>query len=199
MSQIRWPDQWADVSMAKVEQAFELLLEGLGVGKGPHTVDTPKRAAKAWFNELCAGLTNPPPEIRFFTSKAAEMVILRGIPIRSLCAHHLLPFGGEARIGYVPGKGEVLGLSKLSRIADYWARRPQVQEELTQQIADSLAEVVVEGEKGGVGVLIQANHLCMEFRGVRHAGDMVTSALRGVFLKPEVRAEFLQLAGFDRR
>lgn len=181
-----------------VVSGFQLILNGLGVPITEHTKDTAERAAKAWWNELCAGLTQPPPVITTFPSKVNEMVILKGIPVRSVCSHHLLPFIGEARIAYVPGKGKVLGVSKLSRLTDYWCRRPQVQEELTEQIASALADLVVNKQRntGGVGVLIRANHMCMELRGVKHEGNMITSALRGVFLKPEVRAEFLKLAGF---
>lgn len=186
-------------SLKKVEQGFRLVLEGLGLDpEGVHTKDTPVRAAKAWWWELCAGLTLPPPEMRTFTSSVDEMIVLRGIPVRSLCAHHLLPFIGEATIGYVPARNQILGLSKLSRLTDHWARRPQVQEELTAQIADALASLVVDDRhtppKGGVGVTIRANHLCMQVRGVNHSGDMVTSALRGVFqTNPAARAEFLSL------
>lgn len=186
----------ADRNYRKVEAGFQQVLEGLGVADGPHTQDTARRAAKAWWVELCAGLTGEPPKITTFPSKVDQMIILRDIPIHSMCAHHLLPFNGKAVVAYVPGGKEILGLSKLSRLADYWARRPQVQEELTDQIADAVAALVVTGKKGGVGVVVQANHMCMAMRGVKHQGDMVTSALRGVFLKPEVRSEFLRIAGF---
>jgi GTP cyclohydrolase I len=179
-----------------VVNGFQLVLNGLGVKPGAHTEGTALRAAKAWWNELCSGLTQDPPKITTFPAKGSNMVVLRSIPIRSMCAHHLLPFIGEAVVAYIPGDGKILGLSKLSRIADYWARRPQVQEELTDQIADAVAALVTKGKKGGVGVLIRANHACMELRGVHHKGDMLTSALRGAFLKSEVRDEFLRLAGF---
>jgi GTP cyclohydrolase I len=131
----------------------------------------------------------------------SEMVVSRGIPVQSLCAHHLLPFVGEATVAYIP-LNKVLGLSKLSRAVEYMARRPQVQEELTTGIADFLLETLVEPrlpevemEGWGVGVVIRAKHFCVELRGAKHSSDMVTSALRGEFLKPEVRAEFLSLAG----
>lgn len=183
----------------KVERGFRLILEGLGMDlEAPDLKDTPKRAAKAWWYELCAGLTQDPPHITTFPSKIDEMIVLRDIPIRSLCAHHLLPFVGTAVIAYVPGKDVILGISKLARLANYYARRPQVQEQLTNEIADAIAKLVMAPRAkrvGGVGVFIRANHFCMELRGVNHSGDMVTSALRGVFLtKPEARAEFLHLA-----
>lgn len=186
-----------------VVKGFELVLQGLGVEtEGAHFRDTAKRAAKAWFGELCAGLNGEVPAITTFPTEVDEMVVARGIPIKSICAHHLLPFLGTATIGYVPGTNKLLGVSKISRVADYWARRPQVQEELTDAIADCLAAVVVQEDKmlgavrGGVGVVIRARHLCMECRGVNHSGEMITSALRGVFLtKPEARQEFLRLDG----
>lgn len=184
----------------KLVQGFELILEGLGVEAGPHTVDTPKRAAKAWWDELCSGLTQDKPKITAFPSNVNSMVVSRGIPIRSICAHHLLPFAGTATIAYIPGNGKILGLSKLSRLAEYWSRRPQVQEELTEQIADAVASYVMSGKKGGVGVIIQARHMCMEMRGVLHPSDMVTSALRGLIKnRPEVRAEFLKFANGDAK
>lgn len=186
-------------SVERLEQGFKLILEGLGIDPtDPHFVDTPKRAAKAWFTELCRGLVEDVPEVRTFPTKVDQMILLKSIPIRSLCAHHLLPFIGTATIAYIPGNGKILGLSKLSRITDYCCRRPQVQEELTEHIADMLASKVIKvsehGVAGGVGVVITANHMCMQLRGVQHNGEMITSALRGVLLtKPEARAEFLQL------
>ncbi len=188
-------------NLKQIENGFRLILEGLGLDlQNPHLGHTPRRAAAAWTKELCRGLTEEAPQITMFDTKVDEMIVLRRIPIRSLCAHHLLPFLGEATIAYIPGTEKLLGVSKLSRIADHWARRPQIQEDLTAQIADNLAKLVVSadtstgGARGGVGVVIRARHLCMEMRGVGHVGDMVTSALRGVFLtKPEARAEFLQL------
>lgn len=187
---------------------FKMILEGLGIDlDDPHFRETPRRAARAWYDELCAGLTQSPPPITLFPTKADEMIVLQDIPVRSMCAHHLLPFVGAATVAYVPGREKLLGISKLSRIVNHLSRRPQVQEELTSQIADFIATRVVSqteetnhhGTKieysGGVGVMIRANHMCMALRGVNHDGNLVTSALRGVFLtKPEARAEFLELA-----
>lgn len=213
----------------KVEDGFELILEGLGLDlEDPHVKDTPRRAARAWFEELSAGITGDEPDITMFPQDGESgMVVLRQIPIRSLCSHHLLPFVGEAVVGYIPGNGKILGLSKLSRIANYWARRPQVQERLTRQIADDLwarvggrqgnvefkeirdpetGEPVPSAEltynqmstpSGGVGVVIRARHMCMELRGVKHRSDMVTSELRGVFNEGRVRSEFMALARED--
>lgn len=181
---------------SRVVRGFEEVLAGLGIEDTPHTKDTPERAARAWWTELCGGLTQEPPKITTFESDVDQMILLRGIPVRSLCAHHLLPFIGEATIAYIP-HGRILGLSKLSRITNYYARRPQVQEELTEQIADAVAEHVFKKGKtgGGVGVMIRANHMCMMVRGVNHSGDMVTSAVRGVFKRNSAaRSEFLALA-----
>jgi GTP cyclohydrolase I len=182
---------------AKVEAGFRLVLEGLGLDlNDPHLQKTPHRAAKAWWNELCAGVTQIPPPITSFPSASNQMVLLRDIPVRSMCLHHLLPFRGTACVAYVPGRGQIVGLSKLSRIVDHWCRRPQVQEELTEQIADALAGHVMDGDQGGVGVVIQASHMCMELRGVNHRGDMITSALRGVLNEAAARSEFLRLSGY---
>lgn len=190
----------------KIEEGFRLVLEGLGIStEAPHFRETPERAAKAWWNELCRGLTHGPPRITTFESDSNEMVVLNNVPINSMCAHHLLPFKGNASIGYIQNCGRILGLSKLSRIADFIARRPHVQEELTRQIAQYVADHVLqpswrnnldENIGGGVGVVIKATHLCMAIRGVNHSGEMVTSSLIGTFKADSaVRAEFMGLAG----
>jgi GTP cyclohydrolase I len=185
-----------------VEAGFRLVLEGIGADlDNEHFKDTPRRAAKAFFNELCAGMTQPEPKITTFPATGpSQLILLRDIPVKSFCAHHLLPFVGKAAVAYIPGKKQVLGLSKLSRIVDWRARRPQVQEDLTNEVADYLYDLI-KGDssdggrpRGGVGVLVRASHFCMCVRGVNHTGDMVTSSLRGVFHDPEVRAEFMSLA-----
>lgn len=179
---------------ALLVRGFANILDGLGIEPGPHTKDTPERVARAWWDELCVGLTGPEPKITTFESVVDSMIVSRGIPVRSMCAHHLLPFVGTATVAYIPAGNQILGLSKLSRLVDYWSRRPQVQEELTEQIADAVHKAIAAEEpaEGGVGVMIQARHMCMEMRGVKHASDMVTSAIRGTFFRPEVRAEFLK-------
>lgn len=199
--------------ITKVEEGFRLILDGLGLDlDDAHLKDTPRRAAKAWFNELFAGLTGAAPQITTFPSKVGELVMLRHIPVRSLCAHHLLPFYGTATVGYIPGNDHILGLSKLSRIVSHWARRPQVQEQLTGDIANHVWELVRgkfesnavamdggnvslgEAYTGGVGVIVRATHMCMMLRGVNHSGEMTTSAMRGTFFdNPTARAEFLHL------
>lgn len=191
---------------AKVREGYRLILEGLGCDlKDPHFEETPDRAAKSLFYELCSGITAAEPRVTTFPLEGkSEMIISRGIPVRSLCAHHFLPFVGEAVVAYIPD-AKILGLSKLSRLVDYWSRRPQVQEQLTTSIANDLMvrlffpSDTFEGEHPisgdcGVGVIVKARHLCMEHRGVGHTSDVITSALRGVFLEAEVRAEFLKLA-----
>ncbi len=178
---------------------FKYILDGLGIdySADPHMRDTPMRAAKAWYDEICAGITGDPPKITMFDSDNDNMVILRDIPVRSVCSHHLLPFVGTACVAYIPGDGKILGLSKLSRIVNYHSRRPQVQEALTEQIADNVFNLVSCKKNmslAGVGVIVRASHMCMLLRGVNHAADMVTSSLRGRFLESDLRSEFLALA-----
>ena len=157
-------------------------------------VDTPRRIADMYI-ELFEGLhQDPRGELAVqFTEGHDEMVILRAIPFYSMCEHHFLPFHGEAHVGYLPN-GRIVGLSKIARAVEMYARRPQVQERLTSQVADAIEEVV--GAKG-VGVVIEAEHLCMTARGVRKPGSrMVTSAMRGKFREEEnTRQEFLRLIG----
>ena len=154
--------------------------------------DTPRRIA-AMYRELFDGLHQDPVKVLSvgFEEGHDEMVILREIPFYSMCEHHFLPFHGHAHVGYLPD-GRVVGLSKIARAVDIFARRPQVQERLTGQIADCIAEVLAAK---GVGVVIEAEHLCMTARGVRKPGSkMVTSAMRGKFREdPNTRHEFLDL------
>lgn len=187
------------VNREQVIKGYQMILDGLGYDweLDPHMADTPERAAKAMIDEICIGNHTEPPKMTAFPLDGkSAMVISRQIPVRSICAHHLLPFVGEAVVAYIPDE-KILGLSKLSRAVEYWSRRPQVQETLTNQIADFLAEILELGNsgEGGVGVVIRARHFCAELRGVKHESDMITSALRGQFELPEVRAEFLALAG----
>jgi GTP cyclohydrolase I len=156
--------------------------------------DTPRRITDMYL-ELFEGLWQDPREALTvqFAEDHEEMVILRNIPFYSMCEHHFLPFHGQAAVGYLPD-GKIVGLSKLARAVEIFARRPQVQERLTGQIADVIEEVV--GAKG-VGVVIEAEHLCMTARGVRKPGSsMVTSAMRGRFRADQnTRQEFLSLIG----
>lgn len=154
--------------------------------------ETPRRIA-AMYREMFEGIRLDPVAALSvsFEESYDEMVILRQIPFYSMCEHHFLPFHGEAHVGYLPS-GRIVGLSKIARAVEIWARRPQVQERLTAQIADSIESVL--GTRG-VGVVIEAEHLCMTARGIRKPGArMVTSAMRGLFRQNlETRQEFLKL------
>jgi GTP cyclohydrolase I len=155
-------------------------------------VETPRRIADM-YAEIFGGLHINPAEYLEVGFEVAhdEMVILRNIPFYSMCEHHFLPFHGEAHVGYVPD-GRIVGISKLARVVEAFARRPQVQEQLTSQIAETIMESL---RPDGVAVVIEAEHLCMTMRGVKKPGSrMVTSAMRGEFRQSSVtRAEFLSL------
>lgn len=155
-------------------------------------VDTPRRIAEM-YAEVFGGLWIDPREYLKVVFEVAhdEMVILRNIPFYSMCEHHFLPFHGEAHVGYIPD-GRVVGISKLARVVEGYARRPQIQEQLTSQIAEAIMEVL---SPDGAAVVIEAEHLCMTMRGVKKPGSrMVTSAMRGDFRKSAVtRGEFLSL------
>jgi GTP cyclohydrolase I len=152
--------------------------------------DTPRRIADM-YEEIFAGIVIDPAGYLSvgFEEKHKEMVVLRDIPFMSMCEHHLLPFSGKAHVGYIPS-GRIVGLSKLARVVEAYARRPQLQERLTSQIADTIIEAI---NPAGVGVVIEAQHYCMIMRGVKKPGStMVTSAMRGLFRNnPPTRAEFL--------
>ncbi len=171
------------------------LIEQLGLDVGSEGLaDTPRRIADMYL-ELFEGLPQDPADQLAvqFEEGHDEMVILKDIPFYSMCEHHFLPFHGTAHVGYLPD-GRIVGLSKIARAVEIYARRPQVQERLTSQIADSIESVL--GAKG-VGVVIEAEHLCMTARGVRKPGSlMVTSAMRGRFRTADnTRQEFLRLIG----
>jgi GTP cyclohydrolase I len=160
----------------------------------PGLQETPGRVARA-YAETFAGLWQDPGEIlaTTFAEDHDEMVLVRDIPMYSTCEHHLVPFHGKAHVGYIPGvDGRVTGLSKLARLVEVYARRPQVQERMTRQIADALNDVL---EPRGVLVVIEAEHLCMAMRGIRKPGSTtVTSAVRGMFRdNPATRAEAMSL------
>mgnify|MGYP003644474141 CR=1 FL=1 len=155
-------------------------------------IDTPSRVVKA-FLEMTEGIGKDANEVlsTSFTESCDEMVVVRGIRFVSLCEHHLLPFIGQATVGYLPNK-KVVGLSKIPRLVECLARRPQLQERLTVQIANTLLHGI---DALGVGVVIKAHHSCMGCRGVRQPdAEMVTSAMVGAFTNPHVKQELLQLA-----
>ncbi len=156
--------------------------------------DTPARVARA-YAEIFAGLYIDPDSVldKTFDEQHRELVLVKDIPIFSSCEHHLVPFHGLAHVGYIPGEtGRVTGLSKLARVVDLYARRPQVQERLTAQVADAIVRKL---DPRGVIVVIEAEHLCMGMRGVRKPGSRTTtSAVRGMFqTSPSSRAEALSL------
>lgn len=170
----------------------------LGLGENPEReglLDTPKRAAKA-MQYLCHGYQQNLDEIvngALFASDNDEMVIVKNIELYSLCEHHLLPFIGKAHVAYIP-TGKVLGLSKVARIVDMYARRLQIQENLTRQIAEAIQQVT---DAAGVAVVIEAQHMCMMMRGVeKQNSSMNTSVMLGAFREScNTRMEFLQLIG----
>ena len=170
------------------------LIKELRLGENDGLTDTPRRIADMYL-ELFSGVDQDPEELLKvqFNEEHDELVILKEIPFYSMCEHHFLPFHGQAHVGYLPD-GAIVGLSKLARAVEVFAKRPQVQERLTGQIADSIENAL---SARGVGVVIEAEHLCMTARGVRKPGArMVTSALRGR-LRDDVnsRQEFLRLIG----
>jgi len=185
------------IDLERIARAVREILEA--VGEDPDRdglVRTPERVAKM-YGEVLAGLHEDPAEHLSVTFEAGhnEMVMVKDIPIYSLCEHHLVPFHGHAHIAYIPGTdGRITGLSKLARVVDGFARRPQVQERLTTQVADALAEAL---DPRGVLVVIEAEHLCMGMRGVRKPGAItVTSAVRGIFKEnASTRAEAMGLIG----
>jgi len=179
---------------AKVETGVRLILEGIGEDTSrPGIAETPRRVA-VMYEEICAGLHNDPREFLHVLPSEThdEMVIVKDIPLYSICEHHLLPFFGVAHIAYIPKDGRIVGLSKLARVADLMARKPQIQERLATEIADLLDEML---RPTGVMVVIEAEHMCIEMRGIKKPGaKAVTSALRGGFLKDQrTRAEAMSL------
>lgn len=186
-----------EVDQERIAAAVIEILEAIGEDPGRDgLLDTPGRVARM-YAEIFAGLHDTPERHleTTFESEHDEVVMVRDIPIYSACEHHLIPFIGKAHIAYIPNEsGRITGLSKLARLADVYARRPQVQERLTVQIADALDR---ELEPRGVLVVVEAEHLCMAMRGVRKAGtSTVTSAVRGLFRTNQAtRYEAMRLIG----
>lgn len=178
----------------KIEKAIRDILEAIGEDAGRKDLrDTPRRVSEM-YEEIFAGVRQDPEEELevVLDQKHNEIVLLKDIPLYSVCEHHLLPFIGKAHIAYIPKNGRVTGLSKLARVVDILSRRPQVQERLTTQIA----EIIMSKLKPlGVMVVLKAEHLCMSMRGVKKPGTMtVTSAVRGIFKENEkTRSEALAL------
>jgi GTP cyclohydrolase I len=172
--------------------AYEQFMDALHIDwrNDPNSSDTPRRVAKSFVKDLIQGCYNSPPNITAFDNldHYDGMVFQGNIDLKSICSHHHLSFIGKAHVAYLPGN-KVVGLSKLNRIVEWFARRPQVQENLTMQIHDYINNIC-EGNSG-VAILIEANHLCACVRGVKHDSTMMTSKLSGAFKeRPEVREEF---------
>ncbi|WP_188189212.1 GTP cyclohydrolase I FolE [Nonomuraea sp. SYSU D8015] len=184
-----------DVDLGRIEKAVREIL--YAIGEDPDRdglIETPARVARA-MAEQYSGLGQKPEDVltKVFDVDHDEMILVKDIEVYSTCEHHLVPFHGVAHVGYIPNeKGQVTGLSKLARLVDVFARRPQVQERMTSQIADALMRVL---EPRGVIVVIEAEHLCMTMRGVRKPGARtVTSAVRGEFLTSDkTRSEAMAL------
>ena len=176
-----------------IAEHMRAVIEILGLdASDPNLVETPERVAKMYL-EMFSGLAEgAEPDITFFpnTESYKAMVIEKDIPFYSLCSHHFVPFYGHAHLAYIPNES-IVGLSKMPRILDFYARRPQLQERLTEQVAGFLADKL---NPQGVMVVIEARHLCVEMRGVKKCGALtVTSAIRGIFYNRSVREEFLDL------
>jgi len=179
---------------ARVEAAVRELLVAIGEDPSREGLrETPARFARA-YEEMFRGLHQDPAGVLTTTFEAGhdELVLVKDIEVASTCEHHLVPFYGFAHIGYIPGaEGRITGLSKLARLVDVFAKRPQVQERLTTQVADSLCRLL---QPAGVIVVVEAEHLCMTMRGVRKPGaKTLTSAVRGQLRNPATRAEAMSL------
>jgi len=185
------------VDRDKLEKAITMMIEAIGDDPTREGLaSTPQRVADM-YTELFSGLQRDPREelVVGFEVGHREMVVAKDIPFYSMCEHHFLPFYGVAHVGYVPNAGgRVVGASKLARVVEVVARRPQIQERMTTEIAEALVEAL---KPDGVAVVIQAEHLCMTMRGIKKPGcNIVTSANRGIFRrKAATRAEFLSLIG----
>lgn len=192
MSDSKAPSDF-QVDLPRIEKAVREIL--IAVGEDPDReglLETPARVARM-YRELLSGLHDDPRQHlkKFFTEKYDEVVVVRDISFNSLCEHHMLPFMGKAHIGYLPN-GKVIGLSKLARLVEVISKRPQVQERMTETVADLLEE---ELDVRGVAVVIEATHSCMTMRGIRKPGSLcVTSAMRGKFRESATtRAEVMHL------
>jgi GTP cyclohydrolase I len=187
-------DKEKNVELKKIARGVKLILEGVGEDpERPGLKDTPQRVARM-FSEILGGLKeNPAKQLQAIQSeKHDEMVLIKNIPLYSMCEHHLLPFAGVAHIAYIPKEGRIVGLSKIARLVDILCRRLQIQERLTKQIADLIMEHL---KPLGVMVVIEAEHMCMSMRGAKKPkSSTVTSALRGSFrTKTATRSEAMTL------
>lgn len=182
------------MDLEKIEKGVHLILEGIGESPGDHRLQgTPRRVA-AMFKEVLSGTHQDPDKFlrALAEEKHEEMVILKDIPLHSMCEHHMLPFSGVASIAYIPDKGKIMGLNSIALLVDVLARRLQLQERLTKQIADYLDRAL---SPMGVMVVIKAEHQCMTMRGAKKPGSKtITSAIRGIFrTKIATREEAMSL------
>lgn len=197
--------KFANASITKTPEEKKSMIEAAAIHYGhymtalgidwkndPNSSDTPMRVAKAFVTDLAEGCYSAPPKITAFDNvDNYDGVVFQGnIDMKSFCSHHHLPFIGKAHVAYIPSKdGKVIGLSKLNRIVEYFARRPQVQENLTTQIHNYINQVCIANK--GVAVMLEANHLCACVRGVKHDSTMMTSKMSGAFMNdPAARNEF---------
>lgn len=182
------------IDKEKIEAAVKMILEAIGEDPSREgLLNTPRRMANL-YEEVFSGINQDPHELLevSFTEYHDELVLVKDIPLYSICEHHLLPFYGKAHVAYIPRGGKVVGISKLARVTEVYASRPQLQERLTSQIADCINNTL---HPYGVAVVIQAEHMCMTMRGIKKPGALtVTSAVRGLFeTKAETRAELYSL------
>ena len=171
-----------EADIEKIKKGIRLILEGIGEDPDrPGIVETPERVARM-YQEVFGGMhvdAGRVVKILPDTDRHSEIVLVKDIPVYSICEHHLLPFIGKAHVAYIPKQGRITGLSKIARVVDILSRRPQLQERLTSQIADTLAKRL---KPEGVMVVIEAGHLCMTMRGIKKPGSItVTSVVRGIF------------------
>lgn len=186
--------RWCNMNRKKIEKGVRFILEGIGEDPNrPGLKETPERVARM-YQEIFAGLETPTEEILKHIEGEThdEMVMLKDIPFYSVCEHHMLPFIGRAHVAYIPSGGKIVGLGELAKAVEILAKRPQVQERLTTQLADLLMEKL---RPKGAMVIIDAEHLCMSMRGIKKPGTRtVTSAVRGMFrTKQSTRDELLEL------
>ncbi len=182
------------IDQPKIERAVRMILEAIGEDPDrPGLKETPARVARMYKEIFCGMEEDPQLHLKkYFTEDHEEMILVKDIPMYSICEHHLLPFFGLAHVAYIPRSGKVTGLSKLARVVEGYSKRPQLQERLTTQIADA---IMTQLNPHGVLVVIEAEHMCMTLRGVRKPGSKtVTSAVRGLFKRNEAtRMEALAL------
>lgn len=202
-SSITLSDTERNIRIEKAAVHFANFMNCLGFDyeNDPNSIDTPKRVSKAIVNDICAGCFTAPPNVTAFDNvdKYDGMVCQNNIEVKSICAHHWLPFTGKAHVAYLPAPdGKVIGLSKLNRIVDWFARRPQVQENLTMQIHEFINEVCAGNR--GVAVMIEANHTCCSCRGIRHDSTMRTARMSGAFHDEtdNSRHEFYKFVEFSK-